>query len=52
LQTQLEIARALKMGDAKLLEEAESLSHEVGKMLYGMLESLKTTKHQALITDH
>jgi four helix bundle protein len=45
LQTQLEIARALQMGDAKLLEEAESLSHEVGKMLYGMLESLKTTKH-------
>jgi hypothetical protein len=33
------------MGDAKLLEEAESLSHEIGKMLYGMLESLKTTKH-------
>jgi four helix bundle protein len=47
LQTQLEIARALKMGDAKLLEETESLSHEVGKMLYGMLESLKTTS-----TDH
>jgi four helix bundle protein len=45
LQTQLEIAHALKMGDEKLLKEAESLSHEVGKMLYGMLESLKTTKH-------
>ncbi len=45
LQTQLEIACALKMGDPKLLEEAECLSHEVGKMLYGMLESLKTTKH-------
>lgn len=45
LQTQLEIASALKMGDAKLIEEAESLSHEVGKMLYAMLESLKSTKH-------
>ena len=45
LQTQLEIACALKMCDPKLLEEAESLSHEVGKMLFGMLESLKTTKH-------
>ena len=44
LQTQLEIARALKMGDPKLLEETECLSHEVGKMLYGTLESLKTTK--------
>jgi four helix bundle protein len=44
LQTQLEIARALKMGNQKLLEDAECLSHEVGKMLYGMLESLKTTK--------
>jgi hypothetical protein len=32
------------MGDPKSLEDAESLSHEVGKMLYGMLESLKTKK--------
>jgi four helix bundle protein len=44
LQTQLEIARALKMGDPELLEETESLSHEVGNMLYGMLESLKATQ--------
>jgi four helix bundle protein len=43
LQTQIELARALEFGDAKLLGEAESLSHEVGKMLYSMLESLKTT---------
>jgi hypothetical protein len=41
LQTQLEIARALKFGDPKLLDEAESLSHEVGKMLYATLESIK-----------
>jgi four helix bundle protein len=41
LQTQLEIARALKFGDSKLLDEAEGLSHEVGKMLYATLESIK-----------
>src|SRR5580692_9874461 len=29
LQTQLEIARRLKMGDSRLAEEAEGLSHEV-----------------------
>ena len=42
LQTQLLIARELKMGDAKLLEEAESLSHEVGKMIFATLKSLKS----------
>ncbi len=41
LQTQLEIARALKIGNAQLIEEAESLSHEVGKMIHGLLESMK-----------
>ena len=41
LQTQLEIARALEFGNAKLLDEAESLSHQVGKMIYAFLESLK-----------
>jgi four helix bundle protein len=41
VQTQLEIARALGMGNSKLLDEAESLSHEVGKMVYGLLESMK-----------
>jgi four helix bundle protein len=42
LQTQLEIARALEIGDPKLLVEAEGLSHEVGKMLYATLESIKS----------
>jgi four helix bundle protein len=42
LQTQLEIARALKFGNASLLDEAEGLSHEVGKMLYATLESIKS----------
>jgi len=41
LQTQLEIARALAFGNPKLLDEAEGLSHEVGKMLYATLKSLK-----------
>jgi four helix bundle protein len=41
VQTQLEIARALGFGDSKLIDEAESLSHEVGKMIYSFLESLK-----------
>jgi four helix bundle protein len=41
LQTQLEIAKTLGFGDAKVIDEAESLSHEVGKMLYALLESLK-----------
>ena len=41
LQTQLEIARTLEFGDSKLLDEAEGLSHEVGKMIYSILESTK-----------
>jgi four helix bundle protein len=41
VQTQLEIARALKLGDPTLIDEAEALSHEVGKMIFGILESLK-----------
>ena len=43
LQTQLEIARALGIGNSKLIDEAEGLSHEVGKMLFSLLESLQTT---------
>jgi four helix bundle protein len=45
LQTQLEIARSLGIGNPNLIDEAESLSHEVGKMLFAMLESLKDTVH-------
>lgn len=48
LQTQLEIARSLNMGNPKLLDDADGLSREVGKMLFGMLESLKTTKRPSL----
>jgi four helix bundle protein len=41
VQTQLEIARELKMGDPSLLNEAEGLSHEVGKMISGVLNAIK-----------
>jgi len=41
LQTQLEIARALGKGDSKLLDEVEGLSHEVGKMIFGVLKAMK-----------
>ena len=40
LQTQIEIARRLGLGNKDLLNEAESLSHEVGKMLYAILDKL------------
>jgi four helix bundle protein len=42
LQTQLAIARALEFGKPELIDYAESLSHEIGKMLFRMLTSLKT----------
>jgi four helix bundle protein len=42
LQTQLEIARALGLGDATLLEHAEDLSHRIGKMLFRLLSTLKS----------
>lgn len=40
LQTQLEIARALQLGEPELINEAEGLSHEVGKMIYSLLETV------------
>jgi four helix bundle protein len=46
LQTQLEIARALELGNSKLLDEAEGLSFEVGKMISGILNSIRD-KEQA-----
>lgn len=41
VQTQLEIARALSFGDLKLIDQAESMSNEVRKMLLGLLDSLR-----------
>jgi len=46
LQTQIEIARALGFGNPKLLDEAEGLSHEVGKMIYGVLEGIKLKEQE------
>jgi four helix bundle protein len=40
VQTQLELARALNLGNSALIVEAEKLSHEVGKMIYGLAESI------------
>jgi four helix bundle protein len=41
LQTQFEIASNLDFGDGRLLDEAESLSEQVSKMLYAMIDKLK-----------
>jgi four helix bundle protein len=41
LQTQLEIARRLRLGDSELLSNAENLSHEIGKMIFAILGKLK-----------
>jgi four helix bundle protein len=40
VQTQLDLARELKFGNPKLIDEAEALSNEVRKMIFGMLDSL------------
>jgi len=41
LQTQLEIARTLNFGDSELIDDAECLSHEVGKMIYAIMEKIR-----------
>ncbi len=41
LQTQLDLSHRLEFGNSKLIEESENLSHEVGKMIFAILESLK-----------
>jgi len=41
LQTQLEVARSLGLGNAKSIDEAEALSLEVTKMINGILKALK-----------
>jgi four helix bundle protein len=40
LQTQLELALALKLGDPASINSAQQLSEEVRKMLYGLISSL------------
>ena len=41
VQAHLEIARALNLGNSTLVDQAEGLSHEVGKMISGILTSIK-----------
>jgi len=41
LQTQLLVSRRLGMGNGEALEEAESLSNEVSKMLGSFIQTLK-----------
>ena len=41
IQTQLEIARALKFGNPGLIDDAELLSNEVRKMLFALMNSIK-----------
>ena len=48
VQTQLEIARALSFGNPRLIDEAESLSNEVRKMLFGLLDSLRANDDKKL----
>jgi four helix bundle protein len=51
LQTQIEIARAIGLGNPALLDEAAGLSHEVGKMLYAILDSTKKPATPQPISD-
>ncbi len=46
IQTQLEIARNLEIGNVAQIKEAEGFSHEVGKMIYALLETLKESHHR------
>jgi len=39
-QTQIELARRLGWGDPKLVNEADELSHEVGRMIYTILDKI------------
>jgi four helix bundle protein len=41
VQTQLEIARGLTYGSSILIDDAEGLSHEVGKMVHALMDSIK-----------
>jgi four helix bundle protein len=50
LQTQLEIARALGFGNPELIDEAERISHEVGKMMFAFLGSLQNQSARELTT--
>jgi four helix bundle protein len=40
VQTQLELGRRLGLADSQIVEPALNLSHQVGKMIYALMESL------------
>jgi len=59
LQTQLVIARELEFGDVGQIDLVESLSHEVGKMLFATIAALNDNDKAAIVgnnrpltTDH
>jgi four helix bundle protein len=45
VQTQLEIAKTLGFGEVELIDQADALSNEVRKMLFGLLDSLQPLPH-------
>jgi len=47
LQTQLQIAKELGYGDPKQLAQAESLSEEVGRMIFSTITSLRKKSEDA-----
>jgi four helix bundle protein len=47
LQTQLELARRLGFGESAQIDQAEALSHEVGKMIYSILEKTRGARPQS-----
>ena len=51
LQTQLTIARQLGFGDAEQLAEAETTCDEVGRMLFGVIQTLRA-EHEVLVATH
>jgi four helix bundle protein len=52
LQTQLIIASNLEIATRNQVASAEALSHEVGKMLNGLLRSISQPPGRRLRTDH
>ena len=49
LQTQLVIARELEFGDVGQIDLVESLSHEVGKMLFATIAALNDNDKAAIV---
>jgi len=52
LQTQLDLARRLGMGSGESIEDAEQLSDEIRKMLFGLLRSVRDKSVALRITEN